>query len=121
MSARLWALGVVAGKGAAWGECLRCCVQKHAPGNTLFERGFDNFVFLTEHGLGSKSIKWWASHFNASMRVLPAAELQSYSSLSRNNPVGGTIFDTILQVGRLGEELDFGRVGEMSRLSTVVG
>ena len=55
------------------------------------------------------------------MRVLPAAELQSYSSLSRDNPVGGTIFDTILQVGRLGEELDFGRVGEKSRLSTVVG
>ena len=55
------------------------------------------------------------------MRGLPAAELQSYSSLSRNNPVAGTIFDTILQVGRLGEELDFGRVGEKSRLSTVVG
>ena len=51
------------------------------------------------------------------MRVLPAAELQSYSSLSRDNPVGGTI----LQLGRLGEELDFGRVGEKSRLSTVVG
>merc|ERR1712205_184331 len=94
-----------------------CCVQKHAPGDTLFERGFDNFVFLTEHGLGSKSIKWWASHFNASMRVLPAAKLQSYSSLSRDNRVGGTI----LQLGKLGEELDYGRLGEQSRLGTIVG
>ena len=51
------------------------------------------------------------------MRVLPAAKLQSYSSLSRDNRVGGTI----LQLGKLGEELDYGRLGEQSRLGTIVG